>query len=48
MIVFAVINTRTGEIVKTYKSRQRARNSRDRYNALVGAEWYIVQVIEGV
>lgn len=42
--MFQLINTRTGAIVGTYSTKQRARNSRDRKDNEYGA--YVHRIVE--
>jgi hypothetical protein len=35
--MFQVVNTKTGQVVGTYSSKQRARNTRDRKDSEYGA-----------
>lgn len=42
--MFQVVNSKTGQVVGTYSSKQRARNSRDRKDSEFGA--YVHRVVE--
>ena len=43
--MFQVVNTRTGAIVGTYSTKQRARNARDRKDAEYGAVSHSVREV---